>query len=87
MDHDRGALGRLFYRIFLLSILFGILWVKGYLWTVFIIALLLYLFETIVKPIAEMEAARKLDLDSKPEPPPRRGGGRTRWKWAPEDPT
>lgn len=97
MDEIRVTLGRYLYRIFLLSVLFGILWTKGYLWTVFVFALLLYLFETILKPILELEAARRFDLEpeplsepephTEPEPPPRRRGGRTRWKWTPEDPS
>jgi hypothetical protein len=87
------GLGRRLYRIFLLSILFGVLWVKGYLWTAFVIALLLYLYDAIVIPaltvrpieIAELEeeADKEVELPPKPSASPRRG--RTRWKWKPED--
>jgi hypothetical protein len=88
MDELNLGLGRRLYRIFLLAVLFGVLWAKAYLWTLFIFALLLYLFETIVKPILEIEAARKAgpEPESQPEPRRSRGGGRTRWKWTPEDP-
>ena len=92
MDALNSGLGARLYRIFLLAVLFGVLWAKGYLWTVFIFALFLYLFETIVKPLLEIEAARgkaESEPESQPEPeperPPRRGGGRSRWKWPPED--
>jgi hypothetical protein len=73
------ALGRRLYRMFLLSILFGVLWVKQYLWTAFVFALLLYVLDTIVLPALAMEAARVAD----PEPPSR--PERSRWKWTPED--
>ena len=88
MEEIAIGFGRRFYRIFLLSVVFGILVYKGYLWTTFLVALFLYLFEVIVKPILEMEAARKLESEPEPTeetPPPRRGGGRARWKWTPED--
>jgi hypothetical protein len=85
MDDSRIPLGRRLYRIFLLSALFGVLWAKGYLWTIFLLALVLYLIETILLPALEMEAARKAEVEPEPEPPPRRGGGRTRWEWTPED--
>jgi hypothetical protein len=85
------GIGRRLYRIFLLSILFGVLWVKGFLWSAFIVALLLYLYDTIVIPAL---AAQAIDLpepdtepepESEPEPPARRGRGRGRWKWPPEE--
>ncbi len=41
----------LIYRLFLLSIMFGVLWVKGYLWWAFGIALLLYLGDTFIIPL------------------------------------
>jgi hypothetical protein len=44
-------LGPWIYRIFLLSFLFAVLWVKGYLWWVFWIALVLFLAETVVFPL------------------------------------
>ena len=39
--------GSLLYRLFLLGIMFGVLWLKEYLWTAFVMALLLYLGDTI----------------------------------------
>jgi hypothetical protein len=36
---------QLLYRIFLLSLIFGVLWVKGYLWWVFGVAILLYVMD------------------------------------------
>jgi hypothetical protein len=71
--------GRRLYRMFLLAILFGVLWVKGYLWSAFVFALLLYLYDAIIKPARETEA---IDLPE-PGPPPRKK--RSRWKWEPED--
>ena len=41
----------LIYRLFLLSIMFGVLWVKEYLWWAFSIALLLYLLDTFFIPL------------------------------------
>ena len=78
-------LGRRLYRMFLLSILFAVLWVKGYLWSAFLLALLLYVWDAMVVPVLTMEAARSRETEppSRPEPPslPKR----TRWKWTPED--
>jgi hypothetical protein len=77
--------------MFLLSILFAVLWVKGYLWSAFLFALLLYVWDAIVVPVLAMEAARnpvpeppsRPEPSSRPEPPSR--PERTRWKWTPED--
>ena len=44
-------LGPWIYRLFLLSFLFAVLWVKGYLWWVFGIALVLFLADTVVFPL------------------------------------
>src|SRR4051794_7908733 len=44
-------LGTRIYRLFLLSFIFGVLWVKGYLWWVFSIALLFYLSDTLLFPM------------------------------------
>jgi hypothetical protein len=74
--------GRRLYRLFLLSIFFGVLWVKGYLWTVFICAILLYLYDAIVIPAL---ATQSINIPEADEPPSRRG--RSRWKWTPEEPT
>jgi hypothetical protein len=88
---DQFGLGRRLYRMFLLSILFGVLWVKGFLWTAFIIALLLYLFDTILIPVLAMQSVElpepgsEPEPEPEPEPPPRRGRARGRWKWPPED--
>ena len=84
-----SSLGGRLYRIFLLSILFGVLWVKAYLWTAFIFALLLYLYDAIVipaltmNPIEMAEPDDQRDQEDVPKPSPRRG--RTRWKWKPGD--
>ncbi len=48
--------GRRAHRIFLLAILFGVLGMKGFLWTAFIIALLLYLFDLIILPVLSVRA-------------------------------
>ncbi len=80
-DEDPLGLGRRLYRIFLLSILFAVLWVKGYLWTAFIIALLLYAYEIVIRAALAGQAIEIPD----DEPAPRRGN--RRWKWKPEEPT
>ena len=87
------GIGRRLYRIFLLSILFGVLWVKGFLWSAFIVALVLYLCDVIVVPALAMQAIELSESASEPEtenepvplPHPRRGRGRGRWKWPPEE--
>jgi hypothetical protein len=73
--------GRRLYRLFLLSILFGVLWVKGYLWSVFILALLMYLFDAFILTVMASQTIEIPDV----EPPPRRG--RRRWQWNPDDPS
>jgi hypothetical protein len=78
---DSLDLGRRLYRLFLLSILFGVIWVKGYLWSAFVIALVLYLFDVVVIPARATETIEIPDV----EPPSRRE--RSRWKWRPEDPS
>jgi hypothetical protein len=78
---DSLDLGRRLYRLFLLSILFGVLWVKGYLWTSFIFALLLYLYDAIILPSLATQSIELPDV----EPPSRRE--RSRWKWSPDDPS
>jgi hypothetical protein len=89
---DRSGLGKVLYRMFLLSTLFAVLWSKGYLWTIFVIALLFWLYDTFVigaltaQPIDPPEADQFPEPDEEedvPKPSPRRG--RTRWKWRPED--
>jgi hypothetical protein len=86
---DEFGLSRRLYRIFLLSILFGVLWIKGFLWSAFIVALILYLLDTVVLPALAMQAVQMPEAEdqpeAEPEPPPRRGGGRGRWKWPPEE--
>jgi hypothetical protein len=79
--------GRRVYRLFLLAILFGILVLKSYLWTAFIFALLLYLFDTLVLPVLSIQSVEMRDQDEIPdvEPPPRRR--RRRWQWNPDDPS
>src|SRR5204863_8197885 len=49
--NDQLNIGTRIYRLFLLSLIFGVLWVKGYLWWVFSIALLLYLSDTFLFPM------------------------------------
>ncbi len=55
------------YRIFLLSLIFGVLWVKGYLWWVFGIAVCLYSMELVLNlPIGRIRASDD-DLDEDDE--------------------
>jgi hypothetical protein len=89
---DRSGLGKVLYRMFLLSTLFAVLWSKGYLWTIFIIALLFWLYDTFVigaliaQPIGPSEADASPPPDPEDVPPaPSSRRGRTRWKWKPED--
>lgn len=42
------------YRLFLLVIMFGVLWQKGYLWSAFLMALLLFLADTLFFPIVRL---------------------------------
>ena len=42
------------YRLFLLVIMFGVLWQKGYLWSAFLMALLLFLADTLFFPIVRI---------------------------------
>ncbi len=79
--------GRRAYRLFLLAILFGILGMKGYLWTAFIFALLLYLFDAIILPVLSIQSFEIPDKEEIPDedPPPRRK--RRRWQWNPDDPS
>lgn len=53
------------YRLFLLSIVFGVLWVKGYLWWAFTMALLLFLGDTCISPMLRIAASMSPD-DSAP---------------------
>ena len=77
---DSLDFGRRLYRLFLLSVLFGVLWAKGYLWSIFVLAILLYLYDTIVIPALTAQTINIPDA----ERPSRRG--RTPWKWNPEEP-
>jgi hypothetical protein len=85
--------GRRIYRLFLLAILFGILGMKGYLWTAFIFALLMYLFDALVVPALSVESFEISDRAEAPDaeeipdaaPTPRRR--RRRWQWNPDDPS
>jgi hypothetical protein len=79
--------GRRVYRLFRLAILFGILVMKGYLWTALIFALLLYLFDAIVLPVLSIQSFEILDKEEirDEDPPPRRK--RRRWQWNPDDPS
>jgi hypothetical protein len=79
--------GRRVYRLFLLAVLFGVLGMKGFLWTAFVIALLLYLFDAIILPVLSFRAIEIPDKEEIPEEetPPRRR--RRRWQWNPDDPS
>jgi hypothetical protein len=77
---DSLDFGRRLYRLFLLSVLFGVLWVKGFLWSVFVLAIILYLYDTIVIPAL---IAQPIDIPDA-EPPSRRR--RTPWRGNPEEP-
>src|SRR5438046_7947492 len=67
--NDQLNIGTRIYRLFLLSLIFGVLWVKGYLWWVFSIALLLYLSDTFLMLFvsAASEYSRQ---PSRPQRPP-----------------
>ena len=86
-DRDLLDPSRRVYRIFLLAILFGVLGLKGYLWSAFIFALLLYLFDVIILPVRSMESFEIPDKEERPdvETPPRRR--RRRWQWNQDDPS
>jgi hypothetical protein len=66
MKKYSADLGIRIYRIFLLAIIFGVLWVKAYLWTALILALLLFLGDTLLMPV--LRAAATVPT----EPTPRR---------------
>ncbi len=54
MRKQRQELGAHLYRIALLCIMFAVLWVKEYLWSAFILALLLLLANTLIIPILQL---------------------------------
>ncbi len=72
MKKNQTELGLRIQRLFLLSIIFGVLWVKEYLWCAFFLAGLLYFGETLIA--AMLQAA----LNASPEPTPRRRTRRQR---------
>src|SRR5215471_8437713 len=59
-------LGLWIYRLFLLSVMFAVLWVKGYLWWAFGIALILYLADTIVFPFLSVAASMPPGTTARP---------------------
>jgi len=54
MMNDSPFISRLVYRLFLLSWIFAVLWVKEYLWWTFTIAGLLLLMHDIILPAAAL---------------------------------
>ncbi|SRR5579883_657214 len=62
-------LGPWIYRLFLLSVLFAVLWVKGYLWWLFGIALVLYLAETLIFPFLSVAASLPAGPTVRPRKP------------------
>ena len=73
MKGNNPEWGTQLYRLFLLGIMFGVLWQKGYLWTAFLMALLLYLGDRLVIPMIQIAA------NMSPEyPAPRRPKSRRR---------
>jgi hypothetical protein len=69
------------YRLLLLSIMFGVLWVKEYLWCAFIMAMLLFLGDAFIIPMIriatnlppEYSAPRRSKTPKQPNPPPSSG--------------
>ncbi len=66
MKKNQFDVGIRIQRLFLLAIIFGVLWVKQYLWSAFFLAGLLYFGETLVA------AALRAALSVPPDPTPRR---------------
>jgi hypothetical protein len=62
-------LGPWIYRLFLLSFLFAVLWVKGYLWWVFGIALVLFLSDTVVFPLLSVAVSLPAMPPARPRKP------------------
>jgi membrane-bound metal-dependent hydrolase YbcI (DUF457 family) len=62
MMNDSPFISRLVYRLFLLSWIFAVLWVKEYLWWTFTLAGLLLLLSEIILPMAALSGTN----DSKP---------------------
>jgi len=69
---EKYFIGRLIYRLFLLSWFFAILWVKGYLWWLLAIAVLLFVGSVLVSTPFSVRAVD----ESKPEMP---AAKRRRW--------
>ena len=59
-------LGPWIYRLFLLSVLFAVLWVKDHLWWVFGIALILFLAETVVFPLLSVAVSMPVVPPARP---------------------
>jgi hypothetical protein len=63
--HSAQFVAGTIYRVFLLSLIVAVLWVKGYLWCVFGIALFLFVLNVIANlPIGRM---RPIERDSDDE--------------------
>jgi hypothetical protein len=54
MRRNNHEWGTHLYRLFLLGIMFGVLWKKEYLWSAFVIALLLFLGDTLIIPALQI---------------------------------
>jgi hypothetical protein len=80
MKKNAIDLGTRIYRVFLLAIVFGVLWVKEYLWMAFLLSLLLFLGDTLLMPV--LRAA----VTVPPAPRPR-GRRRPQWEMMPTLPT
>ena len=80
MKKDHIDLGIRIQRLFLLSIIFGVLWVKQYLWSAFLLAGLLYFGEGLLAAV--VRAAMSVPQD----PAPRRRT-RSRQEMMPPVPT
>jgi hypothetical protein len=76
----------LIYRLFLSSWLFAVLWVKGYLWCIFAISLLLIVADRFFAlQLQAAKAARPRPAKSRTQPTGRRTkstdeGGQTSWR-------
>ena len=55
--------------------MFGVLWVKGYLWSAFVIALLLYLGDRLIVPLIQIAANMSPAYPAPRRPKSRRQGG------------
>jgi hypothetical protein len=75
MMNDSPFISRLVYRLFLLSWIFAVLWVKEYLWWTFTIAALLLVLSEIILPIAAFSKTIDSTPTASPSAPMPSSGG------------